>query len=152
MSNISTIYDQVRSTLATLFADKTELVNPDDLLVNNVDLVLKNAFGVIIGSASPVPFDQVQFYELRNFTIVFTEEVQHVEGDKAPLITIKKNILEDLVTVKKDFLSIDQIGVETNIQIIELGESTDVSFIPNSEKFLTSSVTFAIGISETINT
>lgn len=151
MSNFSTTYDQIRSVLATLFSDKGELESPDNL-IDNVDQVLTNGFGVIVGPAVPQDFDYADFLEDRDFTIVFTEEVRAIPGDKSPLLTIKKNMIEDQVTLKKDFLSSDQIGVSSSVQRIELVSATGVDFIPGKENILTTSVTFAVGISETINT
>ena len=151
MSNFSTVYDQIITTLTTLFADKVELNNPDNLL-DNVDSDLRNGFGVVIGPASPNDFDFNEFYESRDITIIFTEEVIRLEGDETAFKTIKKNIIEDTVTLKRDFLANDQIGVSCNIQQIELVTSSGVDIIPGKEKILTASVTFSIGISETINT
>lgn len=151
MSNFTTVYDQIIATLKILFADKSEIPNPDNLL-DNPDSELCDAFGVIIGPASPNDFDFNEFYESRDFTIIFTEEIIRLEGDEVNLKTIKKNIIEDTVLLKKDFLANDQISVATSIQQIELSTSSGVDIIPGKEKILTASVTFSIGISETINT
>lgn len=151
MSKFSTVYDQIITTLATLFADKTELSNPDNLL-DNPHSELCNGFGVVIGPASPNDFDFSEFYESRDFTIIFTEEVLRLEGDETAFKTIKKNIIEDTILLKKDFLANDQIEVQSSIQQIELVISSGVDIIPGKEIILTASVTFSIGISETINT
>lgn len=152
MSKFTTVYDQIVSTLETLFADKIELTNPDNLLEFNTDQELANGFGVIIGPASPESFDYSEYYESREFTIVFTEEVIYLEGDEEAFKTVKKALIEDTVTLKQDFLANDQIGVGGSIQIINLVTSSGVDLIPGTEKTLTTSVTFSIGISETINT
>lgn len=151
MSNFTTVYDQIITTLETLFSDKKELPNPDNLL-DNPDPELADGFGVIIGPALHADFDYTEFYENRDITIIFTESVVRLEGDEVNFKTIKKNIIEDTVTLKKDFLANDQISVASSIQQIDLVTSTGVDIIPGKEKILTASVTFTFGISETINT
>ena len=151
MSNFTTVYDQIITTLGTLFPDKREIPNPDNLL-DNVDSELCDGYGVVIGPAIPQNFDYNEFMELRDITIIFTEEVARLEGDESQFKTIKKNLIEDTVTLKKDFLANDQIGVTSSIQIINLESSSGVDIIPGKEKILTASVTFSFGISETINT
>lgn len=151
MSKFSTIYDQIITTLGVLFADKIEISNPDNLL-DNVDSELCNGFGVMIGPANPMDFDYSEFYENRDVTIIFTEEVIRKEGDEVQFKTIKKNIIEDTVTLKQDFLANDQISIASDIQEIKLITSSGVDIIPGKEKILTATVTFTIGISELINT
>lgn len=151
MSKFSTVYDQIRTTLGVLFPDKKEFTNTDQLLENN-DLFLEDGYGVKIGNASPLPFDFTEFLEGREFTIIFTQELKSLECSKDIIVATKKEMIEDTVTLKKDFLANDQIGVASSVQIIELSTSTGIDFIPGSDKYLTTEVTFIFGISELINT
>lgn len=151
MSNISTVYDQILSVLAVLFPDKKEIPIPDELIKNDIPH-LNNGYGVVIGPALPEEFEFNQYMEVRQIAIVFTERVDTLRSDASKAKTVKKNILEDEVTLKKDFLNNDQISIASNIQNIEWVNSSEISLIPGmpEEIILTSSITFEFKISETI--
>lgn len=152
MSNFTTVYDTVRSKLATLFPSKIEIPMPDNL-PDNGDNMLKDSYGVTVGPGDTREWTYDQFLIDRQFGVVLTEEVHIKKDSKDELITAKKAITEDAVSIMQEFDAADQLGIDANIQNIVIGNVTPVELVPGMERtFLTTTVFFIISIAEDRNT
>ncbi len=149
MSNISTIYDSVRSNIATLFTSKIELINPDNLIENS-DIILKDSFGVMIGPGIPLTFLNSEYLEQRSFNVILTKEVKSTENNKTPLITAKKALLEEVTTMKQLFLNVSQLSIDSSVQMIDAGICSAITPINSKTNFISCSVEFLIQFSESI--
>lgn len=149
-TNFTTVYNQVRTELATLFPSAKELPIPDRL-EDNSDPFLLLSYGVIVGEGiSRLDFDNSEYLEDRKFIVVLTRMVKTTDHSGSALITAKLAMIEDAVTMKRDFLNLAQIGVPSAIQKIDLDGDSGINFIEDKPNFITCSVTFLIGISESI--
>jgi len=154
MSNISTIYDTLRTEIPTLsgFTTKTEIPLPDSL-TSNIDNVMRDGWGIIVGGASPSGFIEFnsQFTD-QEFTIVLTREIFRQTTSVEPGVTTNKAMLEDVNTLKARFLQSDELGIHSNIAKIEFASSTGIEFVETGKNNLRSmSVTFIFTIREQIN-
>lgn len=151
MTKISTIYDAVRTALASKLTGKTEIPNPYSLSDNPIQF-LKNGYGVVIGDGSPASF---QVYcldaEARTFTVILTREVYRLEVDNTNLIAESKNLLEDIRTVKDDFLAHDQIASTDKIQKIDYTGGSGINFVSaGKHNLIYADISFSIEYTETI--
>ena len=150
MSNFTTIYDRMRVEIAAHFSSARELPNPENL-EENADQILNNGYGIIVGPATVLTdFDNTEYYEEREFQIVFTRVIKTTDNNVAPLVTAKKNLIEDTVTLKKDWLNADQLTVDSSVQTVKLGDSSGIEFITNKPNFIKTTIKFIVGISESI--
>jgi hypothetical protein len=150
MSNISTIYDKLREQVALLFPLKLEIPNPYSL-EDNAILFLKDSWGVTINEGS---LGSINVYcldaESRAFDIILVRQTWKVDGDKSPLVTDSKLLLEDARTLKNDMLAHDKLGT-SSIQKIDFANSTGINFVKgDSFSLLTISLTFSIEYTENI--
>lgn len=154
MSNFSTIFDQLVGTTIpglTGFSTKTQIPNPYALEENDINQ-LKNGWGIIIGDAS-----ESEFQVFKNTTvsqdigIVLTREVRKTQNNKTPLETATKAIVEDAVSIRKDFYNADQLTIPSNIENITFTGRDAIEQL-DAEQFyiITTTVNFAFQIAETI--
>lgn len=150
-TKITTIYTQIRSVVGTLLTGKTEIPNPYSL-ENNTELFLKNGWGVIIGSAQNSAMNIIKDdIESREFTVVITRQIFRLESDTAIMPAESLTLLEDIRTVKNDFLDFDQIGIEGSIEQIRFISASGIQFLQlGSFNFIYATLTFNFEYSETI--
>ena len=149
MSKISTVYDQLLTTLAALYPNKSRLINaydPED----NPDGLLRDGYGLKLGDAPIVNDEFCNFSSDRLFSIVLTREVLAI-GEVTPVDAATKLMLEDIYTAQKDFSNADQIGIESSIEKIDLGTSSGVTyFVGEKIKFISMEFSVNIQVTETI--
>lgn len=151
MSKISTVYDTVRSALATLFPNKTEIPNPYSLADNN-DRLLLDGVGLRVGNQVIGTLETLKdSIIIRDFSVIFTKHVMATADNPDPIIVETKNILEDSVIARLDLLDFDQMGIDLSVEKIDYLGSSGIEFI-NSGKFNIISLvnTFSFEISEEI--
>ena len=149
-TKISTIYDTIRTALASILTGKLEIPNPYSLDDNPIQF-LKDGYGVVIGSGTP---GAIQIYcldsEARTFTIILTKEVYRLEVDSANLITESKNLLEDIRKVKNDMLAYDQLTIDTTIQKIDYTGGSGINFVSaGKHNLIYADISFSIEYTET---
>jgi len=102
MSHISTIYDTVRTRMATLFPTYKELPYPGSLEFND-GLFLTNGWAVQIGDATNTRrLLSCQFSISRNLSITITRKSFAVDRDITTRVAAEKGLLEDQYTMIKD--------------------------------------------------
>lgn len=149
-SKITTVYDQVRSVIATLLSSRTEIRDPEDLGSNPVHL-LKNGWGVRGWASRSEPSQFNVFTEVKTVIIVLTKEYQQVANSTATYHANNKALLEDVYTLQKDFMNQDQIEIEASIERIDSVSTSEITKIDTGkENFRYIEVTFDIWITETI--
>ncbi len=150
MSKISTVYDQLITTIAALsgYTTKDRIPNPYSIEDNNLTL-LRDSWGLKLNGAVAIPeFEQFKAtwsrYEME---LVLTREVIKVASDVTKLDTQTKSMLEDLVTARLSLVSDNQIGIPLSIEQIRVTSDTAIDFILES-RVLLGSLIFEIDISE----
>jgi hypothetical protein len=129
---------------------KTEIPNPYSL-EDNMAQFLENGWGVTIGEGSQGLIDVYCLdSEIRSFTIVLTKIVYNLDGTNTNIIASSKSLLEDIRTVKNDFMAYDQLGVADNIQKIEFQSASGIEFA-KADKISIFSATITFGIEYTEN-
>ncbi len=131
MSKISTIYDQLISVvIPTLLPDHTRVPNAYSL-EDNIEGLLRQGWGLRVNSSSPTEdgSDFKSFNNIRSFSIIVVREVVKTESEFDTLDTVSKNLLEDIYTLQKDLLNVDQIDIETSIEQISTGATSGIEFV-----------------------
>lgn len=148
MSRVSTVYDTILSVMATLFPNKTRIPNAYNL-PNNNELFLRDGWGLRMDSGSQQSSEFCNFRLERGFTIVFTREVLKTDSQTTNEDTAVKALLEDVYTVQKDFLNVDQFGAAASIDFVLIGSSSAVTeFMGEAERFKSIEASFLINITE----
>ena len=151
MSKVSTIYDQIVTTLDALFpsgSGYTRIPNAYSLADNNDNLLIKG-FGFKTGLATPQTAEFNNWSQEREFNVVFTREVPRMAGSFSEFDTFVKELLEDVYTVQLDFYNVDQIGIEGTIERIELGSVSQVDFIDaGKSNYISMEATFLFDVRE----
>jgi len=95
MSEISTIYDDIKSLFSTTFPSKTEMYDPIDI-ENNDDFILKDGYGIDIGPGNNTNrFVSKKISVNRAFTFTLSKEIQSVNNDLSLRNTVVKEVFED---------------------------------------------------------
>lgn len=148
MSKISTVYDGINSSLATLFPTKTQLFDPYDL-DQNPDHILNNSYGIRVNSASGLSQTFKDFNISRDFEIVFTRSMVKTPDQRTTLNTVQKNLLEDIYTVTNDFYNVDKFGLGDSAAKVEIGGLSGIdSALGDEKRFLSISINFIIDVIE----
>jgi len=151
MSKITTVYNTILTKVAGLFPSKTKIPLPESLPDNDNNL-LRDGYGVMVGASTISALDTFKDSNIsREFTIVFTEELIRTNHDADSRDTVLLSILEDMVTLKQDFLNFDQLGIDSSIEKVTFVGSSGVEYA-NIDDFsiMTMNITFSIDISEII--
>ena len=150
-SKVTTVYNQIRTKLATLFSSKSEIPFPEDLL-NNDDNFLRNGYGVLIRDAIPAVFTQNEYYLNRVFGIILTKEVVGTKESTEAIKTCRLDLAEEQVTLINEFDAADQLEIDSSIEILSIANVSPIEIVPGNDRILMTTVFFTIGISETRNT
>lgn len=95
MSKISTIYDNVKTRLSTVFPDHYELHNPRNIELNN-RLWLTQGQGVLFGSASNTERNlSCRLSIQRDMTITLTRQIYGTDQDLTAKSNTEKQLFED---------------------------------------------------------
>ncbi len=154
MSNFSTIFDQlVDTTIPALtgFSTKTKLSNPYDL-ADNDEGQLRDGYGLIIGAADETtPQYMCDFTVVsQEIAVVLTRVVISTPHNTTPLDTAVKALVEDAVTIRKDFYNPDQLTIPSNIEKIQFNNRSGIEYISDEFKFVATTVFFTFDIKESL--
>ena len=151
MSNISTLIDRIRVVVPTYtgFTTKKEIPNPYSL-TDNARLYLENGWGLKILSESISGFQVNQFVSgTRDISIVVTKVVYSVGNENSNIITDSKSLMEDVVTLKKEFLACDQLGIGGNIRKVDFVTNSGIEFLTAKKfNFFSTETIFSFDLSE----
>lgn len=144
MSNISTIYDTLRTALTAKLSGKTEIPNPYSLEDNMVQF-LENGWGLTIDDGAPGSIDVYCLdSESRNFTLILTKILYNLDGTNTRLIADSKTLLENIRAARNDLLAYDKLATDS-IQKIDFVGASGIQFLP-AEKFSVIYATLTIGV------
>lgn len=153
MSNFTTFYDQARTAIAALsgFTTKTEIPNPYSLSDNDKHQLIDGwGIRVLDGSLSA----QQEFksvWEDASFEVVVTKEVVRTNNDITNFVTAVKSVMEDIVTLKMDFMADDQIGVSSNVEKIDFVSRSGIQSVnDNKFNYIFASILFSVTLKETL--
>lgn len=150
MSNITTVYNQTLSVLATIFSEKTRIFDAYDL-PSNPEHVLRDGYGIRIGSTSFGSSEVCSFRDDHGITIVLTREVIRTDSQTTPVDDQVKALLEDAFEVRERFYRYDKLGLTSALENVTLGGVSAVeTFIGGSNKFFTVAVDFVFQIRENL--
>lgn len=148
MTNITTVIDTIYTKLATLLSGETRIPNPYFLEKNN-DNFLYKGYGLIVDSANYEEHEFCTFMVARTFKVVFTREMFRVDSEVTQTDTIVKELLENVVAVQKLFYSYDELGIESNIAKVDIGEVSAVeTFMTDRKNFFSMTASFSFFIKE----
>lgn len=144
-SKISTVFDTISSTLATLFTSKTRIPYPESL-TDNAELFLRNGYGVRFDGSNPIGDEFCNYSIEYSFTVILTQEFFDNESNYTNDDTSKKAMLEDVYTVQKDFYNIDKIGLLANCEQIKLGAVSPIQSLEDKRhiRFIEINLTFHV--------
>jgi len=154
MSKFTTIFDElITTTIPSLtgFNTKTQLPNPYNLILNDVNL-LNNGWGILIGDSSNADYNELNsVWTEQEVSFVLTRVVRATHHNKTPLESTIKSLVEDAILIKIDLLNNDQITIPASIQKIDYINRTAIEFIDAQEyNILTTTINFNFVISESI--
>jgi hypothetical protein len=132
MSKITTVYDYVVSSMATLFPSKTIIPNAYSIQ-DNSDNFLRDGYGVKT-QGHFVAKDDVNFIvQEYNFRLLFCREVIRLDSDTTVFNTETKAIEEDVFSARSFFYDIDLNGSPGNIDQMFLGATDPIAFLQSDK-------------------
>lgn len=130
---------------------KSRVFNPYELS-DNASLLMKDAWGLKVLSASRVDIEFCNLSIERTFTLVLCRNFITASNKDDGFDAVSKLILEDQQVFLGELWKTEEIGQATNINKIEFTNIGGIDFIVSDEKkFLFSEIEFTISISESTN-
>lgn len=155
MSKFTTVYDALVALPNTLFTGgnvKTEIPNPYSL-EDNMQQFLYKGWGLRIDSAdrSTERSDNCYLAISHNFTFILTYEIVRLDGDVAEFHEKVKAIKEDAQTLSMRLHREDELGLSSDVTIVEVGSVSEIIFVQaDRTKLISIEVPFTITIRELI--
>lgn len=150
MSKISTVYPSIISSIVTLFPLKSRMHNPYQI-IENPEIVRKNAWGLKVEEATREEIEFCNLSLVRQYTIVFVRQFVSLSNKEDGYDAVTISIMEDQQSVSSLLISQDELGVEGDIDRIDIVSISGISELVDTEKkYLTAEVTFNITLSELI--
>jgi hypothetical protein len=138
------------TTLTALFPTKTRIPNPYDLTDNPI-ILLRDGYGLKLDDEAPARSEFCNFSRNKIFTIVLAREVLKGDMQTTQFDTAVKAMQEDVYELQKDLLNVDQIGIESSIEKIDMGGTSGiVSFIGERSNFIAMEIMFFIQITDNL--
>lgn len=151
MTKISTVYAALISSLDTLYSGKQRLHNPYNL-EKNVELVMKDAWGLKAENANPETLEFCDLSIARQFTLVLVRQFVSLQGKEDGFDSVTTGLLEDQQAAMALLFSPNELGVPSDIEKIDIVSVSGVQELTAGEKkYLFSEVAFTILISELIS-
>lgn len=148
MSSISTIYDTILSTLGTMFSTRTRIPNPYIIEENPIQL-LRNGYGLKILQEAPATSEFCRFSRSRSLAITISKEVLSTELQTSAYDATVKALLEDAYTIQKDFLNPDQLGIESDIERIEMAGTGPIELLKGDKiNILSMDILFIVQVTD----
>lgn len=146
MSNFSTVADAIRSTLLSTFSSKTQIPNPY-AIERNSDVFLEDGWGILFrtGAKSSEIEEYCRDIESRTVDVLFVRRVFRVEIDTDNFHSESKSLIEDTLTFKKIMLSNNQLGIDSNLEKIDLQSDSGINFVfANEYSFIYTIISFNV--------
>lgn len=151
MTKISTVYAALISQIESTFGSKSRLHNPYNL-ENNPDIVRKNAWGLKVGDAEPQTLEFCNLSLSRSYTFILMRQFVTLSSKEDGFDAVTVAMLEDQQSFAQLIFNPTQLGVEDDIEVIEISSISGINELESDEKkYLFTEVTFTILISELIS-
>jgi hypothetical protein len=149
MSNISTIFDLIKTQLATALPSHELYLDPN-FIQSEDELRLEKCYGITMGQATIFSVKNVDIAFRRQFTVSITRRNYSIRTLSSDRETVEKNLLEDQVLVIKRLLSQTKFNVSyPYIQEMNVLFDSGIEFsFPNNHNFLTVRSTFEVSYHE----
>jgi hypothetical protein len=155
VSKFSTVYDALVALPGLLFTGgnvKTEIPNPYSL-EDNMQQFLYKSWGLKIGPADYALDRSCNSHLAINhqFSYILTYEIIRLDGDISEIHQKIKAIKEDAQTLSMRLHREDELGLPSDVSIIELGSVSDIIFVQaDKTKLISIEIPFTITIMELI--
>jgi len=151
MSKISTVYDTLLTTLATIFSEKTR-VNDPYTITDNPEHLIRDGYGLRKSDSFPAESEFCVFNDNHGFEVILTREIVRAESQDTPLDVEVKGLLEDAYELRERLDRYDELGISTDITQITLGGVSAVApFITGKGKFISVVVAFTVQVTQDFN-
>jgi len=150
MSKVTTAYRAIVSRFEELYPHKTRLHNPYSL-ESNPDICKKDGWGLKVLDAENFVNEFCTLSIKRTFTIVVVKNFITLSSKEDGFDAVTLSILEDQQLACAKLFSKEELGVENDVDMIEITSISGVNeLVSDEKKYLFSEVTFTILISEAV--
>jgi hypothetical protein len=150
MSDISTVYDAIIASANTLFASKTRLHNPYEIS-DNAEIITKDAWGLKVNGAERLDIEFCNLSISRQYTLLLMRHFPTVGSAKDAFDSISKSLLEDQQTFLNALWSPHELGVESEVDRIDINSIGGIEFnVSDQKKYLFIELTFTITLSTAV--
>lgn len=151
-TSISYVLDAIRARVPIILTgSRFELPNPYDL-VENSEHFLDNGWGIKVGPTTNFNLNYNSIAERRTVSIVITRRVPRITGQQTQLHTSIKNLLEDELKIKKDFVDSEELGVPQYLIKIDYTNSSGIEFVQTGKfSIISTEITFGALIKEALS-
>jgi hypothetical protein len=148
MSKITTVYNKIIEKLSELYPDKQRIPNAYSLTDNN-DNLLRDSFGLKVGSADFEELEFCNFVVNRTFSVVLTREMFRLESSTGEFDDRSVKMLEDVYEVQELFFNYNELGIGDDILRVQIGSASEVTaFNGDKSNFLSMEASFTFSIKE----
>ena len=149
MSN-TTIYNAIVSKAETLFPSKQRMHNPYELS-DNPELILRDAWGLKVGSAEFVDIEYCNLSIGREYTFLLTKQFATVGSAKDAFDVTTVAMLEDQQSMLSHLHSQAELGIPNDIDEITISNVGGIDFmVTDQKKYLFLELTFRITLSTAV--
>lgn len=148
-TKITTVRNALSSALAILYPNKFILPNPYILEENGNFLI--DGYGVAYrGASADITREFCNVVFIHTYGIILAREMVKNDDDETAVKTEEISLLEDAVTLVKDFDDSDRLGIPEDIRTIDFVSIGDIIHVQGEgeDTYLTTEVSFNIRIAE----
>jgi hypothetical protein len=148
--SISTVYDAIISKANDLYGNKSRLHNPYELS-DNAEITMKDAWGIKVNGAERLDIEFCNLSISRQYTLLLVRHFPTVGAAKDAFDSISKSLLEDQQTFLNALWSLSELGVESEVDKIDINSISGIEFIiSDQKKYLFIELTFTITLSTAV--
>lgn len=150
MSGISTAYSAIISKIDTVFASKSRLHNPYELM-DNPEIIMRDAYGLKVGEAVREDMEYCNLTLIRSFTVIFLRQFATVGNKETAFDSISMALMEDQQTLMNHIHSKSELGIPDTVNISNIATAGGIDFLQTDQKkYLFCECTFTITTSEPV--
>lgn len=157
MASLGNVLDAIRAAIPTYtgFSDKTEIPNPYSV-EDNSQTFIEDGWGVIIEdgsrSAKDFPVEMNSVSTERSIGVVLSRIVYDIDGQCGNVNEEVKNLYDDAITIRDNFLADSKFGVlRGGEEIAYLGDSGVEFSVADKIRIISTQINFTFEIVEQIN-
>lgn len=135
---------EIRTSVGTLFPDKSELVNPYDVEDNSLPF-LRDGYGIGLGLSEETNDATVYTVVDHEILIVLTKEILKTDSNPDPVFNTIRDLKQESLDLRKDLLCANITGIS---KLVYNGDSA-VELVENN-KIATITVTFTATVFEAL--